>query len=96
MKAQAFLELVGRMISAQQDYFAARRKSIGVIATQDLLVKAKELEKQVIEVVKEGKLEPDESSNWLAELDAIIEKPAQLALDLSGNPLPTDEQGDQQ
>lgn len=60
MKAQAFLELVGRMMIAQQDYFAARRKGVIAVTTQDLLIKSKGLEKQVLAVVKEGKLEPDE------------------------------------
>lgn len=51
MKAQAFLELVGAMLAAQQDYFKVR--------TQSTLIRAKELEKQVMAVVKEGRLEPD-------------------------------------
>ena len=80
MKAQVFLELVGRMLTAQQDYFAARKRGLGVITTQDLLVKSKGLEKQVLMVVKEGRLEAD--------------APALSTLDLSGNERPTDEQGD--
>jgi hypothetical protein len=52
MKAQVFLKLVGTMMQAQADYFANR--------TQTNLIAAKQLEKQVRAVVKEGKLEPDE------------------------------------
>ena len=52
MNAQAFLELVGKMLTVQQDYFKSRKQSD--------LIKAKELEKQVLAVVKEGRLEPDE------------------------------------
>ena len=51
MKAQAFLILVGEMLTAQQDYFALRRHSD--------LIKAKDLEKRVMVIVKEGRLEPD-------------------------------------
>jgi hypothetical protein len=60
MKAQAFLELVDKTLTAQQDFFAARRKGAGVITTQDLLIKSKDLEKQCRAVIKEGHLEPDE------------------------------------
>jgi hypothetical protein len=63
MKAQAFLILVGKMVSTQQDYFTAKKK--GKIDAYNLLVKAKELEKQVMAVVKEGKLEPDEPLDTL-------------------------------
>ncbi len=52
MKAQAFLLLVGRMMTAQSNYYANR--------TQTKLVAAKDLEKQVWVVLKQGKLEPDE------------------------------------
>lgn len=52
MKAQAFLNLVGEMMAAQQAYFKAR--------TQHWLMTAKDLEKRVREVVKEGGLEPDD------------------------------------
>lgn len=52
MKALAFLKLVGEMLTAQQDYFSFRRHGD--------LMKAKQLEKQAMAVVKEGKLEPDE------------------------------------
>jgi len=51
MKAQAFLQLVKEMLTAQQDYFTWRRHGD--------LVKAKGLEKQAWAVVKEGRLEPD-------------------------------------
>lgn len=51
MKALAFLKLVGEMLTTQQNYFTWRRHGD--------LVKAKRLEKEVMAVVKEGKLEPD-------------------------------------
>lgn len=51
MEAQKFLELVGRMLAAQETYFRSR--------LQVDLIKAKELEKQVKAVVKIGHLEPD-------------------------------------
>lgn len=51
MKAFVFLKLVGEMLTTQQDYWAKRKHSD--------LIKAKQLEKQVMAVVKEGKLEPD-------------------------------------
>jgi hypothetical protein len=51
MKALAFLKLVGEMLTSQQDYWSRRKHSD--------LIKAKQLEKQVMAVVKEGKLEPD-------------------------------------
>jgi hypothetical protein len=60
MKAQAFLELVTKTMTAQADYYAARRRDAGVITTRDLLIKSKDLEKQVWAVIKEGRLEPDE------------------------------------
>lgn len=52
MKANDFLKLVGRMLTAQQNYFKSR--------LQGDLVQAKQLEKDVAAVVKIGKLEPDE------------------------------------
>ena len=60
MKAQLFMELVDKTLTAQQDYFSARRKGLGVITLQELLIKSKELEKQCRAVIKEGHLEPDE------------------------------------
>jgi hypothetical protein len=61
MKAQAFLELVEKMMTMQADYYAASKKfgskSPEAIA---LIVKSKELEKQCRAVIKEGHLEPDE------------------------------------
>lgn len=63
MKAQAFLNLVGKMVTTQQDYFTAKKK--GRIDAYNLLVQSKELEKQVMAVVKEGKLEPDEPLDTL-------------------------------
>lgn len=51
MRAAAFLKLVGEMLTTQQDYFTWRRHGD--------LVRAKKLEKEVMAVVKEGKLEPD-------------------------------------
>jgi len=74
MKAQAFLELVTTMMTAQADYFAARRRDAGVITTRDLLIKSKDLEKQVWAVIKDGKLEPDEPT----ALDTVvIERPTE-------------------
>lgn len=58
MKAQAFLELVGEMMTAQQDYFKARKA--GRLDTHNMLVNARNLEKRVLAVVDEGRLEPDE------------------------------------
>ena len=58
MKASIFLKLVGAMITAQQDYYKARKSKEG--NSYSLLLHAKELEKQVLAVVQEGKLEPDE------------------------------------
>lgn len=58
MKAQAFLKLVGEMLTAQQDYYRARKQGNG--SEYSLLIKAKELEKKALAVVKEGRLEPDE------------------------------------
>jgi hypothetical protein len=60
MNAKAFLELVDKTLRAQQDYYAARRKGLGVIAERDLLIKAKDFEKQCQAVIKEGRLEFDE------------------------------------
>jgi hypothetical protein len=55
MKAQVFLELVGVMLEVQQDYFKSRLQSD--------LIKAKELERRVRAVVKEGHLEADDVHN---------------------------------
>ena len=41
MRAQAFLELVTKTMTAQADYYAARRRDAGVITTRDLLIKSK-------------------------------------------------------
>lgn len=72
MRAQAFLELVKKAMTAQADYYAARRKSVGVLTTQNLLIKSKELEKMVWDVIKEGRLEPDEPT----ALDAVaVQRP---------------------
>ncbi|RPI95389.1 MAG: hypothetical protein EHM40_03305 [Chloroflexi bacterium] len=65
MKARAFLELVGKTLTAQQDYFKARKA--GKVA-YDLLNKSKELEKQVMAVVDEGRLEPDEPLDFVADV----------------------------
>lgn len=83
MKAQAFLELVGEMLTAQQDYFSLKRKGIQDKA-REALIRAKELEKRVQAVVKEGGLEPDE----VRETNEI---PAQYALDFSDEARPTDD-----
>ena len=58
MKAQIFLNLVGETLAAQQDYFKAKRA--GSPTQYDLLIKSKGLEKRVMAVVKEGRLEPDD------------------------------------
>lgn len=58
MKAQAFLNLVSEMMTAQQDYFKARKA--GKLDTHQLLVTARDLEKKVMKVIDEGKLEPDQ------------------------------------
>ena len=58
MKAKAFLKLVGEMLTAQQDYYVARRGKR--IDQYQLLVNAKSLERQVLAVVQEGALEPDD------------------------------------
>jgi len=60
MKAQEFLNLVDKTLTAQQDYFAGRRKNLGVITLQGLLIKSKDLEKQCRAVIADGRLEPDE------------------------------------
>jgi hypothetical protein len=60
MKAQVFLELVDKTLKAQQNYFAARRKGVGVITERNFLIESKELEKQCRAVIAEGGLEPDE------------------------------------
>lgn len=60
MKAQAFLKLVGEMMTAQQDYFKSRRSRKG--DDYGLLIKAKELERKVLAVVNDGRLEPDDIS----------------------------------
>ena len=57
MEAQTFLELVEVMLEVQQDYFQAKRT--GLLKAKDLLIQAKELERRVRAVVKEGRLEPD-------------------------------------
>jgi hypothetical protein len=58
MKAQTFLNLVGEMLTTQQDYFKVKRT--GSPAQYDLLIKSKGLERRVMAVVKEGRLEPDD------------------------------------
>lgn len=58
MKANTFLKLVGKMLTAQQDYYKARKAKN--VAQYQLLIDAKDLEKQVLTVVREGVLEPDE------------------------------------
>ena len=52
MKANDFLKLVGKLITTQQNYFKNRLPGD--------LIQAKQLEKDVMAVVKIGKLEPDE------------------------------------
>lgn len=58
MKAQVFLNLVGETLTTQQDYFTARKA--GSVTQYNLLIKSKGLEKRVMAVVKEGRLEPDD------------------------------------
>jgi hypothetical protein len=83
MKAQAFLELVGKMMTKQQDYFTAKRQ--GLIKAKDLLIESKELEKQVRAVVKEGKLEPDEPT---AMVEVHTTEAFQRMFDFSAEPNP--------
>jgi hypothetical protein len=87
MKAQAFLDLVGKMMTKQQDYFEAKRN--GLIRAKDLLIDAKQLEKQVRVVLKEGKLEPD----FAAEVHVYTTKEYQEQLALTEHRL-TDEPAD--
>lgn len=68
MRALSFLKLVGEMLTTQQDYWAKRKHSD--------LIKAKQLEKQVMSVVKEGKLEPDVVTT--AEIAQEPTQPTQL------------------
>lgn len=75
MRAQAFLELVTTMMTAQADYFAARRRDAGVITTRDLLIKSKDLEKQVWAVIKEGRLDADVEPTALDTV--VIERPTE-------------------
>ena len=46
MKAQAFLNLVSDMLTAQQNYFKARK--VGRLDTHNMLVEARRLEKEVM------------------------------------------------
>lgn len=100
MKAQAFLELVGKMMAAQQDYFAAKRN--GDPKAKELLFRSKGIEKAVMNVVKEGRLEPDfmatlESTDGPAApglFDEICAPFEKAALDLLEEQHPTDDQGD--
>lgn len=96
MKAQAFLTLVGQMMTAQQDYFKTRK--------QTALIAAKNLEREVRDVIKEGKLEPDDlppAAQRLSEdeykeyMRLVNAHQIELQLDLPGNQRPTDQQGDQ-
>jgi hypothetical protein len=85
MKAQVFLELVGKMMQAQADYFANR--------TQTNLIAAKQLEKTVRAVVKEGKLEPDEpTATVIVHTTEAFQE--QFQLDYPGIERPTDGQGE--
>jgi hypothetical protein len=61
MKANEYLKLTERMMTAQADYYATAKK-FGRQSPEALiaLIKSKDLEKQVRAVIKEGKLEPDE------------------------------------
>jgi hypothetical protein len=75
MKAQAFLKLVGTMMTAMADYYATSKKygrqSPVAIAA---LVKSKGLEKQVRDVVKEGRLEPDEDVEAMRKRIETLER----------------------
>lgn len=65
---------------AQADYFAARRRDAGVVTTRDLLIKSKDLEKQVWAVIKEGRLEPDVviTGVGMTSLDTVaVERPTE-------------------
>jgi len=92
MKAKLFLDLVDNTLTAQQDYFAARRKGAGVITVQELLIKSKNLEKQCRAVIKEGKLDPDEPT---AVVHVHTTEEYQRELDFTDHQRPTDGQGEQ-
>lgn len=84
MKAQDFLELVGRMLDAQERYYASR-KSASKEEQIKLLIASKQLEKQARAVVKEGYLEPD-----VLDVTEGAYIRVEQELDLFGNSLPTD------
>lgn len=96
MKLHEFLKLVESMMDAQQNYYVSR-KTLPKTAQIELLVKSKQLEKQVRQVLKDG-LEP---TAYITPPPADAQltlntKDGQLVygLDLFDNPLPTDGQGD--
>jgi hypothetical protein len=91
MKAQAFLKLVGEMLTAQQDYYRARKLRNG--SEYSLLVKAKELEKKALAVVKEGRLEPDEPEP-IVHVHTTEEFQRQFSLDFPGMERPTVDKGE--
>lgn len=96
MKALAFLELVGKMLTAQQDYFKAKRT--GDPRAKELLIMAKELEKRCWAVIKDGRLEPDVTAG-VTRIYTEQEYQEQMDLaeiDMFGTPRPTDKQGDEQ
>lgn len=86
-----FLELVGRMLTAQQDYYRARKQRSG--NDHDLLIKAKELEKKVLAVVKEGRLEPDEPAP-IVQVYTTAEFQRHYGLDFPGMERPTVDKGE--
>lgn len=91
MKAQAFLELVGRMLTAQQDYYRARKLRNG--SDYSLLIKAKELENKVLAIVKEGRLDPDEPTATI-HVHTTEEFQRQYELDFPGMERPTVDKGE--
>jgi hypothetical protein len=72
MKAQVFLKLVGTMMTAQADYFKARRED--AYNAQQLLIESKQIEKQVRDVVKEDRLEPDDDVAALLKRIETLER----------------------
>lgn len=80
MKAHIFLELVGKMMSAQERYFASR-KTAGKKEQLELLIASKQIEKQVKAVIREGRLEADDEPS---SADVWTEEEINNPLDLSG------------
>lgn len=75
MKTKDFLKLVGRMLTAQQNYFRNR--------LQGDLVQAKQLEREVAAVVKIGKLEPDDPQPTATQATLFGSSPLDVAMELA-------------